>query len=182
MYGSVLPETKLAYHVMGQRIPSRVMPMSGKKEKSQRQIRFPYCGAVAVIWPTAEITRILGGLMNCMSAAIILTASPMLPSRIPMVWLCAISPPRPCTLYLISVKIRYKAQIKGSFPKSDFFLKVKKTPDFIRNQVFYVFVLSIRYKIPEYNDRFTNDWRQPYRYLGMVMLCKCGRLLLLIIL
>ena len=128
---------KLAYHVMGQRIPSRVMPMSGKKEKSQRQIRFPYCGAVAVIWPTAEITRILGGLMNCMSAAIILTASPMLPSRIPMVWLCAISPPRPCTLYLISVKIRYKVQIKGSFPKSDFFLKVKKTPDFIRNQVFY---------------------------------------------
>ena len=85
-----------------------IMPMSGKKEKSQRQIRFPYCGAVAVIWPTAEITRILGGLMNCMSAAMILTASPMLPSRVPMVWLCVISPPRSCTLYLILVKIRYK--------------------------------------------------------------------------
>ena len=34
MYGSVLPGTKLAYHVMGQRVPSRVMPMNEKKRKA----------------------------------------------------------------------------------------------------------------------------------------------------
>ena len=57
MYGSVLPGTKLTYHVMGQRVPSRVMPMNEKKEKSQCQIRFPYRGAAAVIRSTAEIYK-----------------------------------------------------------------------------------------------------------------------------
>ena len=31
--------------------------MSEKTKKSRCQIRFPYCGAVAVIWPVAEIYK-----------------------------------------------------------------------------------------------------------------------------
>ena len=34
-----------------------IMPMNEKQENSQRQIRFPYCGAVAVIRLTAEIYK-----------------------------------------------------------------------------------------------------------------------------
>ena len=113
--------------------------MNEKKEKSQCQIRFPYCGAVAVIRSTAEIYKafsvddelyVCSNDPDCKSYVAIQGAHGLAMCHLPTALMHFVP-------YISQNKVQ-NAQIMGSFPKINFPIKVKKTPDFLRNQVFFM--------------------------------------------
>ena len=113
--------------------------MNEKQENSQRQIRFPYCGAVAVIRLTAEIYKdfsvddelyICSNDPDCKSYVAIQDAHGLAMCHLPTALMQFVP-------YISQNKVQ-NTQIKGSFPKINFPIKVKKTPDFLRNQVFFM--------------------------------------------